>query len=340
MALLGLGNPLLDISVTTDEKFLAKYGLDANNAILAEEKHMPMYTEMAGMPGVEYLAGGATQNAMRVAQWVLGKEHKTYFFGSVGKDDFSKRLEEKAVEDGVCVRYQVNADHATGTCAVVVTQGGKCRSLVANLAAANHFTKDHIDLPENKAIIDQAKLVYISGFFLTVSPDTIVAVGEHARANNKTFCMNLSAPFLCEFFKEPMMKAFPFADFVFGNETEAAKFSEVQGLGCTDLKQIALKMAALPKANAANSRTVVITQGADDVIVCRDGKVEVFPVEQLTDAELVDTNGAGDAFVGGYLAELLRDQSPAACVRCGIWAAGHVIRRSGCSFPHGETYAR
>ena len=31
--------------------------------------------------------------------------------------------------------------------------------------------------------------------------------------------MNLSAPFLCQFFKEPMMAAMPFVDILFGNET-------------------------------------------------------------------------------------------------------------------------
>lgn len=54
---------------------------------------------------------------------------------------------------------------------------------------------------------------------MTVSPDTIMEVAEHACANNKTFMMNLSAPFLSQFFKEPMMKAFPYIDILFGNET-------------------------------------------------------------------------------------------------------------------------
>ena len=66
--LLGVGNPLLDISALTNEEFLTKYSLDANNAILADDKHMPMYGEMAKMDCVEYTAGGATQNSMRVAQ--------------------------------------------------------------------------------------------------------------------------------------------------------------------------------------------------------------------------------------------------------------------------------
>ena len=31
--------------------------------------------------------------------------------------------------------------------------------------------------------------------------------------------MNLSAPFLCQFFKEPMMNAMPYVDLLFGNES-------------------------------------------------------------------------------------------------------------------------
>lgn len=38
-----LGNPLLDMQVTNGEALLAKYGLKSNDAILAEEKHAPMY---------------------------------------------------------------------------------------------------------------------------------------------------------------------------------------------------------------------------------------------------------------------------------------------------------
>jgi adenosine kinase len=40
--LLGLGNPLLDISAVVDTKFLEKNDLQQDNAILAEDKHMPM----------------------------------------------------------------------------------------------------------------------------------------------------------------------------------------------------------------------------------------------------------------------------------------------------------
>uniref|UniRef100_A0A0P4W5R7 adenosine kinase n=2 Tax=Scylla olivacea TaxID=85551 RepID=A0A0P4W5R7_SCYOL len=332
-SLFGVGNPLLDIAVNTDSEYLKKYELEPNNAILAEKKHEPMYKEMAGMAGVEYLAGGATQNSMRVAQWILRKKHCATFMGSVGKDSFSKTLEEKAEEAGVKVRYQKQDDHPTGTCAVVITKNGACRSLVANLAAANHFSKSHLDVPENKALLEKAKFYYISGFFLTVSPETIQTIGKHACEHNKVFSMNLSAPFLCEHFKKPMMAAFPYIDILFSNETEAAKFSEVQGFGLTDIREIALKTASLPKENEKRSRIVVFTQGADNVILAKDGKVKEFPVVRLPEEKLIDTNGAGDAFVGGFLAQLVQGRDVADCIKCGIWAATEIIQRSGCTFP-------
>ena len=69
--LLGMGNPLLDISAVVDQAFLDKWDLKMNNAILAEEKHVPMYEELVEKFDVDYVAGGATQNSIRVAQWML-----------------------------------------------------------------------------------------------------------------------------------------------------------------------------------------------------------------------------------------------------------------------------
>jgi adenosine kinase len=42
-ALFCMGNPLLDIQVKNGEKLLKKYDLKANDAILADEKHLPMF---------------------------------------------------------------------------------------------------------------------------------------------------------------------------------------------------------------------------------------------------------------------------------------------------------
>ena len=323
----------MDISVNGTVEFLDKYGLKPDNAILAEDKHKTMYDDMAKIyaDNVEYIPGGATLNAIKLAQWLLRVPDATTFFGCIKKDKFGDILEKKAKEIGVNVKFQFTDKETTGTCAVICT--GKDRSLCANLAAANLFTEDHLNVAENWNLVEKAKFYYIAGFPLTVSPPSILKIAKHSHEKKKTFCMNLSAPFLCQFFKDPMLQTLPYVDVLFGNETEADTFATENKLGTTDRVEIAKKMAALPKENQEKSRIVVITQGDGKVIVAKDGKVTEYPIIPIKADDIVDTNGAGDAFVGGYLSQLVQGKSIEECVKCGNYAANLVIQRSGCTFP-------
>ena len=330
-SLMGMGNPLLDISAEVGQDILDKYDVKVDNAILAEEKHLPIYKELVDKYSPQYIAGGATQNSIRVAQWILtanGKPGQSAYMGCIGNDDFGKQLEECAATDGVCVHYMKDETTPTGTCAVLV-KGGE-RSLIANLAAANNFKPTHLETAESKAIYESAKVYYIAGFFLTVSVDSLKIVAEHALANDKIFCLNLSAPFIIDFFGDQVATALEYADYLFCNESEAAAYGKKHGLG-EDLKEVALKIAASPKKNASRSRTVIFTQGSGSTIVARDGKVEEFAVDPLPKEQLVDTNGAGDAFVGGFLAGLLEGKDTKANVEAGHWAARFIIQQSGCT---------
>eukprot|EP01024_Parvocaulis_polyphysoides_P014689 TRINITY_DN16138_c0_g1_i1.p2 TRINITY_DN16138_c0_g1~~TRINITY_DN16138_c0_g1_i1.p2 ORF type:complete len:268 (-),score=39.48 TRINITY_DN16138_c0_g1_i1:150-902(-) len=238
-----------------------------------------------------------------------------------------------AESSGVTVQYMTDESTATGTCACCI-MGGE-RSLVANLAAANNYKVEHVKVAENWGLVESAKVFYMAGFFLTVSIETIIAVAEHAAENDKVLCMNLSAPFLMQvpIFKERLMQALPYMDYLFGNETEAQAFAESQGWETRDIEQIAQKIARMPKQNGLRCRTVVITQGKDATVVSFNGKVELFPVVPLAKELLVDTNGAGDAFVGGFLSQLVCGKSIAESCRAGNYAARTVIQRSGCTYP-------
>jgi adenosine kinase len=325
--LVGIGNPLLDISTNCNEEFLKKYDLEPNNAILAEKKHLPLYQDIVSNLKVDFIAGGATLNTMRVSQWLIGKPDVISYFGCVGDDEYSKILVEKSKEAGVNIKPQVNKENSTGTCAVLIN--GSNRSLVANLAAANHFQKSHFDIKENWDIVKKADYFYIGGFFLTVSPESILELAKHACMENKYCAMNLSAPFLCQFFSEPMMKCLPYIDLLFANETEAAAFSKMANLETDDIKEIALKTAALDKLNKNRERMVVFTQGCLPTIVAFEGKITEYAVIECKKEDIVDTNGAGDSFVGGFLSEFIQGKSVSRCVQVGNYAAHYIIRQSG-----------
>ena len=73
-----------------------------------------------------------------------------------------------------------------------------------------------------------------------------------------------------------------------------------------DLKDIAKVIAKWAK-KSATPRTVIVTYGAKPVIVAintpgsEEVSVKEYPLQELTKEQIVDTNGAGDAFVGGFL---------------------------------------
>ena len=73
-------NPPLDIPKKVDQAVLEKFGLKTDDAILAEEKDTPLSKELVDMEGSEYIAGGVTQNPIRVAQWMLQESHVLYWF--------------------------------------------------------------------------------------------------------------------------------------------------------------------------------------------------------------------------------------------------------------------
>ena len=68
-----------------------RYEVKLNDAIMCEDKHLPVFKELVeNYPDVKYIAGGATQNSIRVAQWMSQQENSTAFVGCVGKDAFGK----------------------------------------------------------------------------------------------------------------------------------------------------------------------------------------------------------------------------------------------------------
>jgi len=336
-AILGMGNPLLDISDNVDKALMEKYGLEPGGIILAEEKHQPLFAEMAARPGVQYIAGGATQNSIRVAQWMLQTPGATAYMGCVGNDKNAETMKVCCEKDGVKTSYMVDESTPTGSCACLIE--GIERSLCTNLCAANNFKVDHVKKPENMKLVQEAKIIYSAGFFITVSTESMELAQAEAAKSGAKYCLNLSAPFLMQVppFKAFILKSLPMVDYLFCNETEAATFAETEGWETTDMKFIATRISLIPMAKGGK-RTVVITQGSDPTIVATNGHITEHPILALPKEKLVDTNGAGDSYVGGFLAALSKGLSIAECCKAGAYAASVVVQHSGCTYPASPDY--
>ncbi|CAH8447807.1 unnamed protein product [Heterobilharzia americana] len=304
----GMGNPLLDMLCSAEEELLKSYGLETDNAILAEAKHMSLYTEVMKRPDVRYVAGGSTLNTVKMIQWILEKPFSCSYVGCVGEDQMGRRIENECQALGLTTEFQVTKKSVeTGKVAVLINK--KNRSMVTHLGAACDLSVDHIKQPHVWKLVERARVYYIAGYVISSCYEGMLEVVKHALASSKMFCFNLSAPFLPQFKTQEVDEMIAYANIVFGNHSEVLAYGKAHDLSDSTVHGVAQYIASRPfAAEKKSNRLVIITQGKDAVVYVEssDLKVNEFPVNQLDAYRIVDTNGAGDAFAAGFIAEYIR----------------------------------
>ncbi|KIM82318.1 hypothetical protein PILCRDRAFT_820706 [Piloderma croceum F 1598] len=326
-----MGNPLLDMQVRDGEALLKKYELKANDAILAGPEHYPIYEDVVKNYEVTYVAGGAAQNAARGAAYVLPANSVVYT-GCVGDDDLSEQLKAANKREGLTDAYLVKKGEKTGACAVVIT--GDHRSLVTDLRSAEKFEQSHLSSPAVGPLVDGARVFYVEGYFLTHGLQSMLEIGRKASQASKVFVLNISAPFIAGFGNEDhtyLSEVVPYCDIIIGNEAEAESWAVAHKLPAnTELKTIAKALAIEPKANPSRPRIVIFTQGADSTILVSSAEPDlpkVYPVNKVDN--IVDTNGAGDAFAGGFLGAFVAGKSIDDCVEAGHKLGAMCVQQIG-----------
>ncbi|KPI36987.1 Adenosine kinase [Cyphellophora attinorum] len=339
--LLCLENPLLDIQGQGDTSLLSQYGLKLDDTLLVdadkEPEKMGLYDELINNRSAKLIPGGAAQNTARGAQYMLPKD-SVWYVGSVGDDEYSKILREKCAEQGLHVEYHVDSA-PTGKCGVVITD--QHRTMLTHLAAANNYKLEHLKQDRIWDLVTKTKIFYVGGYHLTVCVPAAMALAKHAAETNKPFMLSLSAGFIPQFFKDQVAEIMPYCDYVFGNENEASTWAASNGYEDKkdDLHECAKLIATKPeKINKKQPRVVIITQGTDPTIVAvkaegKDVEVKDYPVAAISPKEINDTNGAGDAFAGGFCAGVVQGKGLEECIAMGHWLARLSLGELGPSYP-------
>ena len=104
-------------------------------------------------------------------------------------------------------------------------------------------------------------------------------------------------------------------------------------------------MAKIPKKNKNKKRVVVITCGPNPAYVAEYDFIKDkltfsnnFAPDNVEESLIMDTNGAGDAFAGGFLSQFVRERGLEQCMNAGHWAASIIIQTRGCQIPDSVTY--
>lgn len=228
--------------------------------------------------------------------------------GRVGDDlggPLVRALEDKGVDTSFVEAVE---DEATGAAFITLTPDGENAITVAP-GANRRILPEDIDAV-SEAIGEAAVLVAQ----MEVSPETVARAVEVAWEGGGRALVNLAPPM--ELPNGTLEKLDPLVV----NEHEAAFLlgEKVEGVDGT--------LSAAPELLSLGPRSVVITLGSNGAVYAEGDGVEHVPSPEV---EVVDTTGAGDAFVGALAARLSKGASLKEAVSYAVRAGAAAVTEEG-----------
>ncbi len=214
----------------------------------------------------------------------------TCFVGALGRDAFADGARKFYRAEGITAHFVVKPPHATGTAAILVDRRGQNQIVVALGANAALAPRD---VPP--ARLRGARVV-------VCQHETNLALNAHvfrtARRTGATTVLN-PAPMRADF----DARILELTDVLIPNETEFVAL--VRRPGFDEAALHALAPAALHAlCRTLGVPTVIVTLGARGCLVSQRERHTFIAAHP--GLKVVDTTGAGDAFVGGFAAGLVK----------------------------------
>ena len=264
-----------------------------NADLTVRTERFPKPGETIGGEDLVILPGGKSAN-QAVQAGLLGA--RVRMIGAVGADGHGDLLIESLQRAGVDTSAVQREDVATGTAIITVDSTGD-NTIVVSPGA--NGTVDVSTAQRHRDVIGEARVL---GLCMEVSPDAVEAAariahdsGTRVVFNNSPFHPVLSAGLL-EAIDVLVVNEHELADMLKPGTSDAAAEPEREWADdATDWSDCAMRLAAMGIPSA------VVTLGGRGSMVI-EGE-EITPVDPFP-ADVVDTTGAGDSFLGTLLAAL------------------------------------
>lgn len=266
-------------------------------------------------------APGQTVLALREAEGLGGKGAnqavaaarcgaRVVMVGNVGRDAEGDDSLQILQENGVDTSGVVRADAPTGKAFIAVSAQGE--NTIVVVSGANQLP---IDERAADALIRTATVVATQG---EIAVDEIDRVASMAATHGVRFVLNL-APFV-----PAHAESVQYADPLILNVSEA---TDLLDLDASELEDLGAACRAASDLATRVARSAIITLGAGGAVVA-DG-ANVWHIPALAPVRVVDTTGAGDAFVGAVCAALSTGESLLEAAQIGSVAGGLSVAREG-----------
>ncbi|HMH66096.1 MAG TPA: adenosine kinase [Rhizomicrobium sp.] len=312
----GLGNAIVDIIASVDDRFLlthriAKGGMTLIDEFRAKELLKMLADNQQTMSSVHEVAGGSAANTMAGIASLGGNG---VFVGKVFDDRLGKVFGDSMAATGVRFHNGVRKTSAsTATSMIAVTPDGQ-RSMNTFLGACREMVPDDVDETQVAA----ARLLYIEGYLWdeeTAKQASRKAIAAVKGAGGRV-ALSLSDPFCVGRFRNEFLALLDKdVSILFANEDEAKALFEAESFD--GVIEGAKKWGGI----------AALTRSAKGCVIVEEGMVHEVPAAPVS--RVIDTTGAGDQFAAGFLYGMTHGKGLADCGRLGALAAAEVISHYG-----------
>lgn len=247
------------------------------------------------LDGIDVLPGG---DALNEAVVLSRLGNRVGLVGKVGRDDFADTILNSLKKEGVDTKnIKMDNDVKTSACIVLINKDGS-RNFATYRGANSQFTIEDIDL----SILKRTKVVNIGSMFALKMLDGagVETLFKEARENHVITAADMKQDTYKLGF-DGIRKVLEFTDFFLPSYDEAAYLTNE-----TD----PVKMAEILLDTGA--KTIVIKLGEKGCYI--KTKHENYMIDPFK-TEAVDTTGAGDNFVAGFLTGVIRGWDLKKCGR-------------------------
>ncbi len=277
-----------------------------NMDLVVQVPHIPRPGETVHGGAVARFPGGKGAN-QAVAASRLGAS--VALVGQVGMDVFGAELRDTLAEAGVeTSSVRRVSDSATGVALISVASDGQNAIVVA--PGANMAWGEAAVASVDQAVAGCRLLV----LNLEVPPAVLTAAIRAAKRNKAQIILN-PAPY-----RSGDEACFGDVDVLVPNQVEAASYAGVDPDAVVDWNAVGQRLREF------GPRTVIITLGGEGSAIIADGGTARAPGFAVP---VEDTTAAGDAFVGGLAAALLRELPLADAVRFANACGAVAVTRAG-----------
>jgi sugar/nucleoside kinase (ribokinase family) len=307
----GIGNALVDVISHESLEFLAEHSLAHGSMQLIDDDVVHrLYDAMSS--AVEISGGSAANTIVGVA----GFGGRAAYVGKVAADQlgevFAHDLRATGVHYDVTPALAGPGAASTGRCLVVVTPDAE-RTMSTYLGVSGSLGPDDVD-PD---LVGSAAVVYLEGYLFDrpEAKDAFRFAADVAHDAGRRVALTLSDGFCVERHRAEFQALVEQqVDVLFANESEICSLWETPFDEALQHVRKHCHVAALTRSEHGS----VVVQG-DEVHV-----VDASPVDRV-----VDTTGAGDLYVAGFLHGLTTGLPLVTCARLGSVAAAEVISHTG-----------